>query len=463
MIDDLLTYLSMIKMTSHIGHKLTGSEPELSYVRPDATTLTDERAECWVKMQRECEKSDCHWRRSGRRGLLRKSVSKELDDVPYLCEHIDDVHFAEEGDLVYHHQGSYVIERIVNHPPILPTLIFSSPEEVIVCFTGFDPYYDGNTPDEGMQYYCAQEFSRLPSGSVRLGILNLFNFIKPFVTNQLLQVFQSQSQRLTFTGFSLGGAFARLLAYEWHVGQYPPSVGALRLRTFGEIPIGDSEWVTWWRKLSGEEIDALAIASARSGTDQMWVDPMMLLPHKFEPVEARIVDDEGWIGDLSSEMQDDYAPEDYDLCSGFRKLAADRATDPQAKHKWHDTAAMLAERPDTRADYEYGQLLRDNSSLHSLQIYQDLVKGLKHTKRPVLELDSDLTIEEMIHSTKPRRSMMVPSMGGISKKTIRFAENAAKLKYAGGLTDLATGFIQGGPSGAVIAGTSKVVNNWTNA
>ena len=461
MIDDLLTCLSMIKMTSHIGHKLTGSEPELSYVRPDATTLTDERAECWSKMERDCEKSaDCYWRSSGRRGLLRKSVSNELDDVPYLCEHVDDVHFAEEGDLVHHHQTSYVIERIVNHPPILPTIIFSSPEEVIVCFTGFDPYYDANTPDEGMQYYCAQEFNRLPAGSVRIGILNLFNFIRPMVTSQLLQVLQAQPRLLTFTGFSLGGAFARLLAYEWHVGRYAPATGALQLRTFGEIPIGDSDWVAWWRKLSPEEIDVLAIASARSGNDELWVDPMMLLPHKFEPVEARIVDDEGWAGDVSSKMRDDYAPEDYDLCSGFRKLASDRAMDPHANHKWSDVAAMLTERHDTVAGYEYGQLLRDNSSLHSLQIYQDLVKGLNRT-RPVLELDSDLTVEEMIHSTKRRRSMS--TVGGIFKKATRFAENAAKLKYAGGLKDLATGFIEGGPAGAVIAGTSKVVNNWKDA
>lgn len=464
MIDELLTCLSMIKMTSHIGHKLTGSEPELSYVHPDATNLTDARAECWSKTELECHASaTCHWRKSRRRGLLRQAVSDDPGEVPYLCEHMDDVHFAEEGDLVHHHQGSYVIARIVNHPPILPTVIFSSSEEVVVCFAGFDPYYDANTPDEGMQYYCVQEFNRLQHGSVRLGILNLFNYIRPFVTDQLLQVFESQ--RLTFTGFSLGGAFARLLAYEWHVGQYPPLTEALRLRTFGEIPIGGSEWVAWWSKLSPKEVDTLAIASARTIDGELQADPLMLLPQKFEPVEARIVSDEGWAGELSNEMQDDYNPQDYDLCSGFRKLAAERAMDPQANHKWSDTAARLSEHPDTVADYEYAQAIQDRTSLHSLQIYQDLVKGLEHgLKRPVPGLDSERTVGEIIYSTKRdpmRRSMF--TMDDLFRKTGRFVKNAATLKHAAALKDMARGFVSGGPAGAITAGTGKVVEYWRNA
>ena len=330
-VDELLAYTSMIKMTSRIGHKLTHSEPDLSYVNPQVGGVTEAQQNCWAKLESECHQaSDCYWRKSAGRSALREATTGNPDQLPYLCEHSEDVHFATEGDLVYHHNAYYRILRIVEHPPILPTVIFGSSTDVVVCFAGFDPYYDSNTPDEGFQYYCVQEFAPLKHGKVRLGVLNLFNFIRPTVNQQLLEVVQPQT-RLTFSGFSFGGALARLLTYDWYIGDYgPPLSQPLRLRTFGEIPIGDTQWVQWWnaetrdlaaRLAAGRcALDTLAIASAAQRHDQLILDALTLLPHQFEPVATQALDESGWVEIVPrelSELRDTYAPEDYDLCSFF--------------------------------------------------------------------------------------------------------------------------------------------------
>ena len=400
--------VSIAKMTSKISNKEIGTDPDLSYVSPHANTRSPQRDECWRRSQQDCQpKNNCIWRSSYTRNKFRHETAQTVDTINGLCEHVEDVTFPNEGATVFHNDKAFKIARIVKHPPILPTLIYENDEEVIVSFCGFQQYY-GDKDNESAQYHCVLTLTPLVHGSVRTGLLNLFNFIKADILRELKDVLQSQAashlgfsnntiphpdagsedivmrnatkprhitpRALTFTGYSMGGAFARLMTFEWLLGPCREEFNAqvkypIKLRSIGEIPSGDDNWMKFWKTQADSPIlNSISIITAEESPIGFYIDPTALLPHAFCPVDAHVVTSQGVVGQVTKELQNMYSREGYDLCKYYSSLVTAKQNE-----NWTNQSQSISP---TDFTYEFDPNVAAHCHLHLLKTYDTLIHGI---------------------------------------------------------------------------------------